>query len=77
MEIMCRLYSLPDRLIESDRGRDQYESLQKMFEEESEVSNLLLRLEEKYDKDNQESDISLGPLSQDIEEFLRGLDEEP
>ena len=77
MEIMCRLYRLPDRLIESDRGRDQYESLQKMFEEESEVSNLLLRLEEKYDKDNQESDISLGPLSQDIEEFLRGLDEEP
>ena len=75
MEILCRLYNLPDRLIESDRGRDQYESLQKMFEEESEVSSLLLRLEEKYDKDNQESDISLGPLSQDIEEFLRGLDE--
>jgi hypothetical protein len=48
-----------------------------MFEEESEVSNLLLRLEEKYDKDNQESEISLGPLSQDIEEFLRGLDQEP
>ena len=77
MEILCRLYSLPDRLIESDRGRDQYESLQKMFEEESEVSSLLLRLEEKYDKDNEQSDISLGPLSQDIEEFLRGLDEGP
>ena len=75
MEILCRLCSLPDRLIESDRGKDQYESLQKMFEEESEVSSLLLRLEEKYDKDNEQSDISLGPLSQDIEEFLRGLDE--
>jgi hypothetical protein len=48
-----------------------------MFEEESEVSSLLLRLEEKYDKDNEQSDISLGPLSQDIEEFLRGLDEGP
>ena len=32
---------------------------------------------EKYDKDNQESDISLGPLSQDIEEFLRGFDDGP
>ena len=76
VEIMCRLYNLPDRLIESDRGRDQYESLQKMFEEESEVSNLLLKLEEKYDKDNQESEISLGPLSQDIEEFLKGFDDQ-
>ena len=75
VEILCRQYNLPDRLIESDRGKDQYQSLQKMFEEESEVSNLLQRLEEKYDKDNQESEISLGPLSQDIEEFLKSFDE--
>ena len=46
VEILCRQYNLPDRLIESDRGKDQYQSLQKMFEEESEVSNLLQRLEE-------------------------------
>ena len=75
VEILCRQYNLPDRLIESDRGKDQYQSLRKMFEEESEVSNLLQRLEEKYDKDNQESEISLGPLSQDIEEFLKSFDE--
>ena len=75
VEILCRQYNLPDRLIESDRGKDQYQSLQKMFEEESEVSNLLQRLEEKFDKDNQESEISLGPLSQDIEEFLKSFDE--
>ena len=76
VEILCRLYNLPDRLIESDRGKDQYQSLQKMFEEESEVSGLLQRLEEKYDQDSQESEISLGPLSQDIEEFLKGFDED-
>ena len=76
VEILCRLYNLPDRLIESDRGKDQYQSLQKMFEEESEVSSLLQRLEKKYDQDNQESEISLGPLSQDIEEFLKGFDED-
>ena len=76
VEILCRLYNLPDRLIESDRGKDQYQSLQKRFEEESEVSSLLQRLEEKYDQDNQESEISLGPLSQDIEEFLKGFDED-
>ena len=76
VEILCRLYNLPDRLIESDRGKNQYQSLQKMFEEESEVSSLLQRLEEKYDQDNQESEISLGPLSQDIEEFLKGFDED-
>ena len=75
VEILCRQYNLPDRLIESDRGKNQYQSLQKMFEEESEVSSLLQRLEEKYDQDNQESEISLGPLSQDIEEFLKGFDE--
>ena len=76
VEILCRLYNLPDRLIESDRGKNQYQSLQKMFEEESEVSSLLQRLEEKYDQDSQESEISLGPLSQDIEEFLKGFDED-
>ena len=76
VEILCRLYNLPDRLIESDRGKDQYQSLQKRFEEESEVSSLLQRLEEKYAQDNQASEISLGPLSQDIEEFLKGFDED-
>ena len=74
MEILCSLYKLPDRLIEADRGREQYESLRKMVNGESEVSGLLQRLEERYDEEQRESGGTTGPLAPNIEEFLMGLD---
>ena len=74
MEILCTLYKLPERLIEADRGREQYNSLRKMVDEESGVSDLLRRLEERYDEEHQEPGETIGPLAPNIEEFLMDLD---
>ena len=76
LEILCTLYDLPERLIEGDRGTEQYEKLQKMVNDTSGVASLLGRLEERYDKDQQEDGRpDLPPLSPDIEEFLKDLNE--
>ena len=77
MEILCTLYKLPDRLIEADRGREQYDSLRDMVNDESGVSGLLKRLEERYDEEQREpgdTDDTTGPLAPNIEEFLMDLD---
>ena len=53
--ILCRLYGLPSRLEDSERGVQQYASLQNVVTDTSEVSRLLSRLEEKYDRENQQA----------------------
>jgi len=78
MEILCRLYHLPNRLIDRQRGEQQYESLQKIVKDASEVSSLLTRLEERYDREQQEGpggSIEPFSLSPNIENFLRELNE--
>ena len=75
--ILCRLYGLPTRLEDRERGVQQYESLQNVVSDTSEVSRLLSRLEERYDRENArepESGAPIVPLSPQIEEFLQGLD---
>ena len=75
--ILCRLYGLPTRLEDRERGQQQYESLQSIVSDTSEVSKLLARLEERYDRENaREPDggAPVTPLSPQIEEFLQGLD---
>ena len=74
MEILCNVYHLPKRLIDPQRGREQYEALQKIVTEASEVGSLLSRLEERYDKELSEGS-GLGQLSPNIEQFLRDLDQ--
>ena len=77
MEILCTLYKLPERLIEAERGREQYESLRDMVGQESEVTSLLERLEERYDEEQREpgeASGTIGPLAPNIEEFLMDLD---
>ena len=74
--ILCRLYGLPTRLEDRERGVQQYESLQNVVSDTSEVSKLLSRLEERYDRDNAQepnADDPTAPLSPQIEEFLQGL----
>ncbi len=73
MEILCSLYRLPKRLADPARGREQYQALQNIVSDASEVGTLLQRLEERYDKEKQEQAVQL-PLSPDIEQFLRDLD---
>ena len=75
--ILCKLYGLPSRLEDQERGSQQYSSLQNIVSDTSEVSKLLGRLEERYDKENSEAasdSAPVAPLSPQIEEFLQGLD---
>ncbi len=75
--ILCQLYGLPSNLEDRERGTQQYASLQNIVSDTSEVSKLLGRLEEKYDKENADPDSGstpVAPLSPQIEEFLQGLD---
>ena len=73
MEIMCTLYGLPSRLADSERGRQQYASLQNIVTDTSEVAGLLERLEERYDRENNPDRDSSSRLSPMVEEFLQGL----
>ena len=75
MEIVCALYNLPQRLIEQERGRQQYKELQSMVDEASGVPSFLQRLEESYDRDRREEEPT-PPLSPNIEQFLRELDDD-
>jgi hypothetical protein len=75
LEILCTLYQLPERLVEAQRGREQYEKLQEMVDDTSGVAALLQRLEERYDRDQQREEPPPSPLSPDVEEFLKDLDE--
>ena len=75
MEILCGQYNLPERLIERDRGQEQYDSIADMVKGEGEdVSSLLAQLEEHYDQEQRADEPPPPPLSANIEEFLRDLD---
>ena len=75
MEVLCNQYNLPDRLIEPDRGREQYDGIADMVSGEGEdVSSLLAQLEEHYDREHRAEQSQPPPLSANIEEFLRDLD---
>ena len=74
MEILCSLYQLPERLIQRQRGEEQYSSMQNMVKDTSEVSSLLERLEEQYDREQREAQPP-PPLPPNIEDFLRELDQ--
>ena len=76
MEIICTLYGLPSRLADSERGRQQYASLQNIVTDTSEVAGLLERLEERYDRENNLDSDSSSRLSPMVEEFLQGLGSE-
>ena len=71
-EILCNLYQFPKRLMDRERGRQQYDSLRDIVGETDEVSSLLHRLEERYDKE-QKGEIPPSPLSPNIEQFLHDL----
>jgi hypothetical protein len=75
MEILCNLYQFPKRLMDQERGRQQYDALRNIVGGASEVSSLLERLEERYDKE-QRGETVPPPLSPNIEQFLRKLDQD-
>ncbi|PKB83750.1 MAG: hypothetical protein BZY88_01545 [SAR202 cluster bacterium Io17-Chloro-G9] len=78
MEILCQLYQLPNRLMDRQRGSQQYQALENIVSDTSEVSSLLNRLEERYDREQREESgeqTEPSPLSPDVENFLRELNE--
>jgi hypothetical protein len=75
MEILCTVYHLPSRLIEQDRGQQQYTNLQATVRDTTDMTALLQRLEEHYDQEQRNERESSPPLSPDIEQFLRELGE--
>ena len=77
--ILCKIYGLPSRLEDRERGIDQYASLQNMVADTTEVSSLLQRLEERYDRENSGPAAppnETPPLSPQVEAFLHGLDQD-
>ena len=77
--ILCKIYGLPGRLEDRERGIDQYASLQNMVAGTTEVSSLLQRLEERYDRENSSPAAppnETPPLSPQVEAFLHGLDQD-
>jgi hypothetical protein len=75
MEILCNLYHLPNRLMDRQRGRQQYADLQNIVNDASGVSSLLQRLEERYDNEQRTDQPALPPLAPNIERFLEELDQ--
>jgi len=78
MELLCQIYHLPNRLMDRQRGRQQYDALQNIVKDTSEVASLLTRLEERYDREQQEDPGSHSEppaLSPNIENFLLELDQ--
>ncbi|MEK7806916.1 MAG: PAC2 family protein, partial [Chloroflexota bacterium] len=75
MEILCSLYHLPSRLMDRQRGRQQYAELQNIVNDASGVSSLLQRLEERYDTEQRTDQPAPPPLAPNIERFLEELDQ--
>ena len=75
MEVLCSLYDLPESLKQPERGREQYKALENIVNDASGVSSLLQRLEERYDREQNEETGEPPKLAPNIEEFLRTLDE--
>ena len=75
MEIICNLYHLPNRLMDRQRGRQQYADLQNIVNDASGVSSLLQRLEERYDTEQRTDQPAPPPLAPNIERFLEELDQ--
>ena len=75
--VLCQMYGLPSRLEDRERGTQQYASLQNIVSDTSEVSNLLERLEERYDRENRsDSSAAPPPLSPQIADFLHELNKD-
>ncbi|MBM3942875.1 MAG: PAC2 family protein [SAR202 cluster bacterium] len=72
MQALCNLYQLPDWLIEPDRGKEQYANLEKTVNETSGAAPLLQQLEERYDREQQESEPP-PTLPSNIEQFLEDV----
>lgn len=74
MSLLCRLYDLPERIAQTERGQKQYDELSPQ-DGQIPAGDVLTRIEELYDSEYQTDTHPepATPLPSSIEEFLQGL----
>lgn len=74
MELLCRLYNLPERIAQTERGQKQYDELSPK-DGQIPDGDVLSRIEEMYDSEYETDSHPQPetPLPSSIEEFLQGL----
>ena len=74
MSLLCRLYDLPERIAQTERGQKQYDELSPQ-DGQIPSGDVLGRIEEMYDSeyDTDSRPEPTTPLPSSIEEFLQGL----
>ena len=74
MSLLCRLYDLPERIAQTERGQKQYDELSPQ-DGQIPSGDVLGRIEEMYDSeyDTDSRPEPITPLPSSIEEFLQGL----
>ena len=74
MDLLCRMYNLPDYIAQTERGQKQYDELTPN-DGQIPSGDTLARIEEMYDNEygSDEQSEPTTPLPSSIEEFLQGL----
>ncbi len=75
LEIMCDVYSLPSRLVESERGQRQYRQVETAVSRNPQAKKLVQQLESNYDEARtRESNEDAAPLAPEVARFLEEMD---
>ena len=75
LEIMCDVYSLPSRLVESERGQRQYRQVETAVARNPQAKKLVQQLESNYDEARaRESNEDAAPLVPEVARFLEEMD---
>ena len=75
LEIMCDVYSLPPRLVESERGQRQYRQVETAVSRNPQAKKLVQQLESNYDEARtRESNEDAAPLAPEVARFLEEMD---
>lgn len=74
MNLLCRLYNLPEFIAQTERGQKQYDELTSA-DGQIPTGDVLGRIEELYDNEYGQQELAepTTPLPSSIEEFLQGL----
>ena len=80
IELLGTFYPLPPDLADTEKGRRQYQELTAAVEQNPEVKQVLSQLEAQYDAQESTAETTSTsvdvPLSPELENFLRGLEQE-
>jgi hypothetical protein len=72
---MCDVYSLPSRLVESERGQRQYRQVETAVSRNPQAKKLVQQLESNYDEARtRESNEDTAPFAPEVARFLEEMD---